>query len=202
MMREAAGPGHRHPARPEFQRQDRRLSAHPARDRRPRSVLDRDRHARSQGAGLYPLAEPAPDLLLRDADRPAAVPALLPEPGDRRRHHRHAVERRVAVDEDRGGRRGLRSQRRLPQLLRPPVHDDERAFLRGGAEPAHHGDRHRPHFVGPRAVHTCAGDTRTATSSCRIGRAGAPSRTRRRSRYPPAPAGMIPTVGRRAHRPP
>ena len=29
------------------------------------------------------------------------------------------------------------------QLLRPPGHDDERALVRGGAQPAHHGDRPR-----------------------------------------------------------
>ena len=35
----------RHAARPQLQRQDRGLSQDPARDRRPRHVLDRDRHA-------------------------------------------------------------------------------------------------------------------------------------------------------------
>ena len=56
------------------------------------------------GARLYPPAEPAPDLVLRDADRPARIPALLQRAGDGCRDHRHALERRVAVDEDRGQR--------------------------------------------------------------------------------------------------
>ena len=64
----------------------------------------------------------------------------------------------VAVDEDRRQRRGARGQRRAAQFLRPPVHHDERAFRRRGAEPAHHGDRHRPPALGPRAVHPRAPD--------------------------------------------
>ena len=114
--------GRRHPARPQLQRQDRRLSEDPARDRRPRHVLDRDRQLQPRSARLHPPAEPASDLVLRDAARPARIPALLPRAGDGRRHHRHAVERRLAVDEDRGRRRGARGQRRAAQLLRPPVH--------------------------------------------------------------------------------
>ena len=56
------------------------------------------------GAGLHPPPEPASDLLVRDAARPARVPALFPRAGDGCRDHRHAVERRMAVDEDRGRR--------------------------------------------------------------------------------------------------
>ena len=54
-----------------------------------------------RGARLHPPPEPASDLVVRDAARPARVPALLPRAGDGRGDHRHAVERRVAVDEDR-----------------------------------------------------------------------------------------------------
>ena len=81
-----------------------------------------------EALGYIRRAEPASDLLVRDAARPARVPALLPRAGDGRGHHRHAVERRVAVDEDRGAGRGARGQRRAAQLLRPPVHHDERAL--------------------------------------------------------------------------
>ena len=104
-LRDGAGPRRRHAARPQLQRQDRRLSQDPARDRRPRHVLGRDRQLQPRGAGLHPPPEPASDLIVRDAARPARVPALLPRAGDGRRHRRHAVERRVAVDEDRGARR-------------------------------------------------------------------------------------------------
>ena len=134
-----------------------------------------------EALGYIRRQSPHPDLIVRDAARPARVPALLPRAGDGRRHRRHALERRVAVDEDRGAGRGARGQRRAAQLLRPPVHDDERALLRGGAEPAHHGDRHRPARLGRRAVHHVRRCSRTATWSCRTGRAGAPSPTRRRS---------------------
>ena len=96
-------PRRRPAARPQLQRQDRRLSQDPARDRRPRHVLDRDRHLQPGGAGLHPPPEPAPDLVVRDAAGPARVPALFPRAGHGRRHRRHALERRVAVDEDRGG---------------------------------------------------------------------------------------------------
>ena len=47
--------------------------------------------------------------------------------------------------------RGARGQRRPAQLLRPPVHDDERALRRRRAQPAHHGDRHRSARLGRRA---------------------------------------------------
>ena len=105
-----------------------------------------------EALGYIRAPEPAPDLLVRDAAGPARVPALLPRAGDGRRHHRHALERRVAVDEDRRRGRGARGQRRAAQLLRPPVHDDERALRGRRAEPAHHGDRHRPPGLGRRAV--------------------------------------------------
>ena len=52
-------------------------------------------------ARLHPPAVAAPDLVMRDAARPARIPPLLPRAGDGRRHRRHAVERRLAVDEDR-----------------------------------------------------------------------------------------------------
>ena len=54
-----------------------------------------------------------------------------------------AVERHHGIDEDRGHGRCLRSQRRAPQLLRPPVEPDERPLLGGAAQLPHHGDRHR-----------------------------------------------------------
>ena len=38
---------------------------------------------------------------------PARIPALFPRAGDGRRDHRHAVERGVAIDEDRRRRRSL-----------------------------------------------------------------------------------------------
>ena len=57
-----------------------------------------------EALGYIRRAEPASDLVMRDAARPARVPALLPRAGHGRRDHRHAVERRVAVDEDRGAR--------------------------------------------------------------------------------------------------
>ena len=62
--------------------------------------------------------------------------------------HRLDLERHVAVNEDR--RRGSRQrcQRRTAQLLRPPMHDDERPFRGCGAELAHYGDRHRPPRLG------------------------------------------------------
>ena len=41
-------------------------------------------------------------------------------------------------------------------ILRPSVYDDERAFLRRGAEPSDHGNRHRPPAARCRAVHACA----------------------------------------------
>jgi len=78
----------------------------PARDRRSRHVLDRDRQLQPRGARLYQTPEPAPDFVLRDADRPARIPALFSRTGGRCRHHRHAVERGMAVDEDRRSRRG------------------------------------------------------------------------------------------------
>ena len=106
-----------------------------------------------EALGYIRRAQPAPDQLVRDAARPARVPALFPRAGDGCRDHRRGVERRVAVDEDRARRRGARGQRRAAQFLRPPVHDDERAFRGRGAEPAHHGDRRRPAAVGRRAVH-------------------------------------------------
>ena len=102
----------RHPARPQLQRQDRRLPQDPAHHRRPRHVLDRDRQLQSGSARLHPAAKPAPDLVLRDAAGPARIPALFPRAGDGRRDHRHAVERRLAVDEDRGISRSPRGQRR------------------------------------------------------------------------------------------
>ena len=79
---------------------------------RPRHVLDRDRQLQSGSAWLYPASKPASGIFLRDAARPARIPALFPRTGCRRRDHRHALERRVAVDEDRGKRRGARGQRR------------------------------------------------------------------------------------------
>ncbi len=48
--------GRRPAARPQLQRQDRGLSQDPARDRRPRHVLDRDRQLQPRGAGLHPRA--------------------------------------------------------------------------------------------------------------------------------------------------
>ena len=65
-----------------------------------------------EALGLYQAAKPASDLVLRDAARPARIPALFPRTGDGRRDHRHAVERGLAVDEDRGLRRSPRGQRR------------------------------------------------------------------------------------------
>ena len=47
-------PRRRPAARPQLQRQDRGLSEDPARDRRPRHVLDRDRQLQSRGARLHP----------------------------------------------------------------------------------------------------------------------------------------------------
>ena len=60
--------------------------------------------------------------------------------------------------------RGARGQRRPAQLLRPPVHDDERALCRRRAEPAHHGDRHRPPRLGRRAGRRIRRFTRTDIS--------------------------------------
>ncbi len=150
-------PRRRHPARPQLQCQDRGLPEDPARDRRPRHVLDRDRHLQPAGAGLYPPPQPAPDLVLRDAAGPARVPALFPRAGDGCGDHRHALERRLAVDEDRQRRRSLRGQRRPAQFLRPSLHHDECALLGRRAEPAHHGDRHRSHRLGSRIVQPRAG---------------------------------------------
>ena len=65
-----------------------------------------------EALGLYPAAESAPDLVLRDAAGLARVHALFPRAGDGRRDHRHALERRVAIDEDRRRGRRLRGQRR------------------------------------------------------------------------------------------
>ena len=61
------------------------------------------------------------------------------------------VERGRRVAEDRGDGRRLRGQRGAAQLLRPPRDHDERALLRGGAEPAHHGDRPRHGAVARRS---------------------------------------------------
>ena len=96
-----------------------------------------------EALGLIRRQSPHPIIILRDAARLARVHALFPRAGDGCGDHRHAMERRLAVDEDRGRCGGLRGQRRAAQFLRPSVHDDERALLRRGAEPAHHGDRHR-----------------------------------------------------------
>ena len=59
------------------------------------------------GAWLYPPAKPASDLVLRNAAGPARIPALFPRTGDGCRDHRHAMERRLAIDEDRRGRRSV-----------------------------------------------------------------------------------------------
>ena len=75
-------------------------------------VLGGDRHLQSAGAGLHPPPEPAPGLILRDAAGPARIPALLQRTGDGCRHHRHALERGLAIDEDRRRRRAFRGQRR------------------------------------------------------------------------------------------
>src|SRR5229473_4967259 len=54
-----------------------------------------------------------PDIdLLRDAVRAARVPAVFARAGDGRGHHRHGVERGVAIDEDRRRGRGARGERR------------------------------------------------------------------------------------------
>ena len=49
---------------------------------------------------------PHPIASCEDAARDARVPAVLSRAGDGRRHRRHAVERRLAVDEDRQSGRG------------------------------------------------------------------------------------------------
>ena len=59
---------------------------------------------------------------------------------------------------------------------------DERAFLRGGAEPAHHGDRHRPPGLGPRAVHPRARDPGRLSGHPRPARLGHRAQRRRTSR--------------------
>ncbi len=56
----------------------------------------------------------------------------------------------LEVAEDRRDDRAVRGQRGAAQLLRPPVLDDRRAFLRGGAELPHHGDRHRQRALARR----------------------------------------------------
>ncbi len=45
---------------------------------------------------------------------------------------------------------------------------DERAFLRRGAEPAHHGNRHRPPRMGSRTVHCTCPRSWTVIWSCPI----------------------------------
>ena len=59
-------------ARSQFQRQDRRLFEDPARDRRHRHVLGRDRQLQPGSARLHPPAKPASDLVVRDAARRCA----------------------------------------------------------------------------------------------------------------------------------
>jgi L-alanine-DL-glutamate epimerase-like enolase superfamily enzyme len=54
----------------------------------------------------------------------------------------------------------LRGERRAAQLLQPPGDDDERAPVRGGAQPADHGVRHRPAAVDERPGYGHARDPR------------------------------------------
>ena len=101
------------------------------------------------------------------------------------------LERRLAGAEDGGGGGGFRARHRPAQLLRPPVHDDERPLRRRGAESADHGDRHRPAGLGRRAGDRSRRCTRPAICWCPTTRVGAPSRSRRRSspiRPGPVPA--------------
>ena len=65
-----------------------------------------------EALGYIRRQSPHPDFVLRDAAGPARIPALFPRAGDGCRDHRHAMERRLAIDEDRGKRRGARGQRR------------------------------------------------------------------------------------------
>ncbi len=65
-----------------------------------------------RGTRLHPQPQPASDFVMRDAADVARIPALLPRAGDGCGDRRHAMERRVAVDENRGVRGGARGQRR------------------------------------------------------------------------------------------
>src|SRR2546422_8629158 len=72
-----------------------------------------------------------------------SLPAVLRAGRRGRGDHRHAVEWRRGIAQDRRDGRRLRDQRRPPQFLRPPGDDDERALLRRRPEPPDHGDRSR-----------------------------------------------------------
>ena len=146
-----------------------------------------------EALGLIRRQSPHPDLVLRDAAGPARVPALFPRAGHGRGHRRHALERRVAVDEDRGRRRGARGQRRPAQLLRPSVHDDERALL---PPPCRTCASWRPTSTaspGTTSWSPIRRSTRTAISSCRIARAGArePNEAAIRARPPKGQPGLL-----------
>ena len=70
--------GHGHPARPELQLRHRGLSQSAARVERLRPVLGGNRHAQSARAATHPRAKPLPHQLVRNANGPAQLPALLP----------------------------------------------------------------------------------------------------------------------------
>ena len=70
-------PGHGHPGRPELQLQDRGLPESGPGDGAVRPVLGRDGHAQPRGAALHPRGHDDPGRLVRDAVRPARVPAVL-----------------------------------------------------------------------------------------------------------------------------
>ncbi len=65
----------------------------------------------ARGAALHPLAHHDSRRLLRVPVRPPRLPAVLRAPVGGRGHHRHAVERRGRVGQDRGDGRRLRGQR-------------------------------------------------------------------------------------------
>jgi len=75
----------------------------------------------------------------------------FPRAGHGRSHHRHALERVWQSMKIAASAEAHESTWRHTTST-PPVHDDERALLSRRAEPAHHGDRHRPPGLGRRAV--------------------------------------------------
>src|SRR5262245_48460118 len=120
---------------------------------------------RQLGPGRAP-ADQAVDLdppgVVREPGDAAPVPSIPRAARGRRRDHRRAVERLLAVRADRAAGRGVRDQHRASQLLQPPGRPALTPPLRGAPERADHGDRHRRRAVEGNPRHQDADDPRRA----------------------------------------
>ena len=111
-----------------------------------------DRHLGSAIAGDDPPRRALPDRVAGIGMRTAGVPAVLRCLRRRRGDHRRDLERLPGIDQDRRDGRGVQSELRAAQLLRPSVLRHQRGVQRRGAEFPGDGDRHRQRRVARRVV--------------------------------------------------